>query len=86
MDNNYNNRASKFRPIPKDKHKQIDNSAISQAAYLWLTNELGYRSGRSSSIVNDAISDKETTKEEVQKYDILSRTKYSRTIKCHLIF
>lgn len=78
MDNNYN-RVSKYRSVPKDRPKQIDNSAISQVVYLWLTNELGYRSGRSSSIVDDAIFDKETTKEEVQKYDILSRTKYSQT-------
>ncbi|PKY42270.1 hypothetical protein RhiirA4_456034 [Rhizophagus irregularis] len=67
MDNNYNNRVSKYRPVPKDKQGQIDNTAISQAVYLWLTNELGYRSGRSSSIVDDAISDNETIKEEIQK-------------------
>lgn len=79
MDNNYNNRVSKYRPVPKDKQRQIDNTAISQAVYLWLTNELGYRSGRSSSIVDDAISDNETIKEEIQKYDILSRNKYSHT-------
>ncbi|GES76730.1 HAUS augmin-like complex subunit 5 [Rhizophagus clarus] len=66
MDNNYN-RVTKYRSVPKDKQKQIDNSVISQAVYLWLTNELGYRSGRSSSIVDDTIFDKETTKEEVQK-------------------
>ncbi|RIA96492.1 hypothetical protein C1645_383640 [Glomus cerebriforme] len=68
MNNNHNNRISKHRSIyAKDKQKQIDTSAISHSVYLWLTNELGYRSGRSSSIVDDVTSDKETIKEEVQK-------------------
>lgn len=65
-----NNRTTKHRLV-KDKQKQIDNSAIPQAVYLWLTNELGYRSGRSTSIVDDVIADKEITKEDIQKYDIL---------------
>ncbi|CAI2175751.1 16311_t:CDS:10 [Funneliformis geosporum] len=51
----------------KDKQKQIDNSANSQAVYLWLTNELGYRLGHSTSIIDDVISDKEITKEDIQK-------------------
>ncbi|CAG8564736.1 16528_t:CDS:10 [Funneliformis caledonium] len=51
----------------KDKQKQIDNSTNSQAVYLWLTNELGYRLGHSTSIIDDAISDKEITREDVQK-------------------
>jgi hypothetical protein len=67
-----NNHTTKQRSVhAKDKQKQIDNSAISRAVYLWLTNELGYRSGRSLSIVDDVTSDKEITKEDVQKYDIL---------------
>jgi hypothetical protein len=48
-------------------------SAISQAVYLWLTNELGYRSERPLSIVDEVTSDKEITKEVIQKYDILGQ-------------
>src|SRR4051794_21492510 len=72
-----NNRTTKHRLVyTKDKQKQIDNSSISQAVYLWLTNELGYRSGRSTSIVDDVTSDKEITKEDIQKYDTLDDAKY----------
>src|SRR5688572_18843136 len=66
-----NNRTTKHRLVYAK-----DNSAISQAVYLWLTNELGYRSGRSTSIVDDVTSDKEITKEDIQKYDILDGVKY----------
>ncbi|CAG8725815.1 13054_t:CDS:2, partial [Cetraspora pellucida] len=51
----------------KDKQKQVesDASVFPESVLHWLTNELGYRHGRSASLL-DEITEQELTKEDTQ--------------------
>ncbi|CAG8565664.1 4169_t:CDS:10, partial [Cetraspora pellucida] len=60
---------SKYRSIySKDKQKQVesDASVLPESVLHWLTNELGYRHGRSASLL-DEVTEQELTKEDTQK-------------------
>ncbi|CAG8466071.1 3652_t:CDS:10 [Dentiscutata erythropus] len=61
----------------KEKQKQAENDALvlAESVLLWLTNELGYRHGRSASILEE-VTDQELTKEDIQKNEFVPILKF----------